>query len=285
MKSSFKSFAKSLADFFLFTSLFIAVCAACMVYQTCFLLHIPVGEYFISFVFFGTVCSYNFHWFLPGFCNSSSYKTTWSLHNKWLHFSLFLLGLTGSIYCFYKLLDHWLLLLVTAFITFLYSAPKIPFKPFSSLKDIAFGKTIFLSLAWTHCTVLLPIIIYKNEWQTQHYLFAINRFFLIYAICILFDYRDRHEDKASGIRSLITQLNDKAVNFVFWTSILISLGMSIALNQLGLSSFYCTALALPVLTLALLYNFSKRQPSDYLYYFVLDGLMMFSSLLLLVGEI
>ncbi|MBS1655200.1 MAG: hypothetical protein JSU05_10170, partial [Bacteroidetes bacterium] len=48
-------------DFFLFTSLFIAICAVVMVWQTTdLLLHTPFNLNLAGFVFFATICSYNF---------------------------------------------------------------------------------------------------------------------------------------------------------------------------------------------------------------------------------
>jgi hypothetical protein len=118
-------------------------------------------------------------------------------------------------------LHQWEWLLATAFITFLYSAPKIPFPPFNHLKKIAVGKTIFLSLVWTHTTAILPLVLSNVHWQDQHFLFVINRFFLIYPICILFDYRDREEDKREGIKSMITHFSEKGIKALFYSSLLI----------------------------------------------------------------
>ena len=51
-------------DYFIFSSLFIALCAVLMVYQAdqLFDLHYENRD-FMAFVFFSTVCSYNFHWY------------------------------------------------------------------------------------------------------------------------------------------------------------------------------------------------------------------------------
>jgi hypothetical protein len=44
-------------------------------------------------------------------------------------------------------------------------------------------------------------------------------------------------------------------------------------------------LLVPGVIVLLLYNYAKRNFSDYLYYFILDGLMMLSALLMLVFRI
>jgi hypothetical protein len=268
------------ADFFLFTSLFIAVCAVIMVVQTCYLFHTKPVAGFLPFVFFGSLCSYNFHWYLTPSIYGGSYKTLWSVHHKRLHLILFIIGLVGAAWFITYLFHQWEWLVATAFITFLYSAPKIPFRPFRQLKRIAVGKTIFLSAVWTHSTVVLPLVMSETEWMSAHFIFVFNRFFFIYAICILFDYRDRIEDKKEGIKSLITHLPERGIDILFWSSIFISAVTSVFLSRQGFPLIDVTALLIPIIIVALLYDYSKNKPNDYLYYFILDGLMMFSALLI-----
>jgi 4-hydroxybenzoate polyprenyltransferase len=265
-----------------FSSLFIAVCAVIMVYQTCFLFSIPFSFALAGFVFSGSVCSYNFHWYLmPPMVEHPSEKEVWNISNKRIHLILFVLGLTGAAVFTFLLMDHWFWLAVTAFVTFLYSAPKIEHPLFAQLKKVAVGKTIFLAFAWMHVTALLPIVIQLKMLDMGHVWFVANRFFYIYAICILFDYRDIEEDKKAGIRSLITYLNEKGIDALFWGSIaLVVLTSALLLNYFSIAEV--AALLLPAIILSLLYYPSKRNFSDYLYYFVLDGLMMLSAPLLLL---
>lgn len=275
---------KDFFKFFLFSSIYIGVCAVVMACHTYFMFQIPASTTFLLFVFAGTLCSYNFHWYLTPALYGHSEKVRWSYHNKKLHAVLFFIGLAGAAYFGYRLLEYWDWLLVTAFITFLYSAPKIPFKAFHWLKQIALGKTIFLAYAWTHITAFLPITFSGTDWTIPHYLFVINRFFLIYPICILFDYRDREEDKKEGIRSMITEFNEAGVNIIFWGSLGAFFVTTVLLFIYGISLWQTILLTLPGLILASLYSSSKNNLSDYHYYFVLDGLMMLSGLLLLIFQ-
>jgi 4-hydroxybenzoate polyprenyltransferase len=147
------------------------------------------------------------------------------------------------------------------------------------------GKTIFLATVWAYVTTVLPLIIAGAEWSGGPVLFVIGRFFLIYAICIPFDYRDREDDRKAGIRSLITLLNEKGIDRLFTGSLIVY-----GLSTLGLAffhypGFYILLLLIPGILTAVLYNRAKRDFSDYLYYFVLDGLMMFSGLLMLIFRI
>lgn len=273
---------KRLFDFFVFSSLFIALCAVLMVYQTCLLFSLPFSFALAGFVFSGSVCSYNFHWYLtPPHVEQPTEKEVWNISNKKIHFLLFVIGLIGSAIFSFLLIDNWFWLGVTAFVTFLYSAPKIQHPIFSYLKKVAIGKTIFLAFAWMHVTTLLPLVIEIKTLTIHHVWFVVNRFFYIYAICILFDYRDVEEDKSAGIRSLITYLNEKGIDALFWGSIAIVLvTLFLLLDVISIAEII--ALLIPVIILSLLYYPSKKNFSDYLYYFILDGLMMLSAPLLVL---
>jgi hypothetical protein len=251
-----------------------------MVWQSFYLFNLPVQYDFLFFAFTGTLCSYSFHWFLTPAAFSGSYRTQWSVRNKWLHLFLLLISLIGAAFYVWQLRAHWQWLLATAFITFLYSAPKLPYRPFVFLRKIALAKTIFLAFAWTHVTAFLPIELYGQEWTDEQYTFVINRFFLIYPICILFDYRDRKEDKKAGIRSMITQFDEGGVNVIFWGSLLTFFTTGIVMYFQDLPLAKDIALMIPGLIVAVLYQYSRKNISDYFYYFILDGLMMLSALLL-----
>jgi 4-hydroxybenzoate polyprenyltransferase len=252
-----------------------------MVYQTGFLFDFIPSTVFYWFVFCGTLCSYNFHWYLTPSAFGSSKKVHWSVAHKKLHLILFILAAIGAAYTGFLLMEHWVWLLITAFITFLYSAPKVNHPLFIFLRKVAVGKTIFLAFMWTHITAILPLLVNGLHWHTQHYLYIINRFFFLYPICILFDYRDRHEDKQAGIKSLITFFSEKGIDRLFWFSLGISFASLLWLWQIAFHWPIFILLLIPLIVLACLHHYAKKNFSDYLYYFVLDGLMMLTGLLLL----
>ncbi len=275
---------KKIFDFFVFTSLFIAGCAVLMVYQTGLLFHLPPDYALLLFVFFGSVCSYNFHWYLtPPNITEASYKLRWNISNHQLHGALFLSGLIGSGITTFLLLQHWLWLGVTAFLTFLYSAPKIPHPLFIRLRKIAIGKTLFLAIAWAHITAFLPVVIFVKQIEAQHLWFALNRFFFIYAICIVFDRRDVESDRKAGIKSLITFLSPKGIDTLFWAVIVMTIITAIILVQ-WFTVTDVVLLTIPALIMGLLYEPSKKNVSDYLYYFLLDGLMALSAPILILAK-
>lgn len=237
---------------------------------------------FLFFVFFSTLASYNFHWFLTPESRTELERSAWSHDHKPLHLTLCILGLGGALYFGLYFLHHFVAIAIAVVLTFLYSAPKIPLPLFARLRRIAIGKTIYLAFAWTYVTTVLPLIFSEKTVTTADILFCTYRYFFIYAICILFDYRDRENDRADGIRSLITYFKEKGINRLFYFSLGLSFLALLGWQwQIGWTfDIVLLFAALPVL--AEIYPIAKRNFSDYIYYFLLDGLMAFPSLTVLV---
>jgi 4-hydroxybenzoate polyprenyltransferase len=272
--------------FFIYSNLFIAVCAILMVNQTYdLLLHSSPDKYLLGFVFSATICSYSFHWYLTSQSLVESPRIEWLKDHRVFHLIFFFIGLIGSGIFFFFLLPYWYLLSIAAVITFLYSAPKIPHPYFKALRKIAIGKTIFLALVWMYVTTMLPFLIAETHWTIPIILFVISRFFFIYAICIMFDFKDRADDKAAGIRSMVTWFSEKGVDRLFFISLLIYAICTVLLLNYNFSVLNIILLLIPGIISAFIYEYAKKKFSDYLYYFVLDGLMMFSALLMLIIRI
>ncbi len=273
-------------NFLLFTSIYIAFVAIGMVHQTALLFDINLSFSFYAFVFAGTLCSYNFHWYFTHVTDDSeiSLKTGWHIRYRNVHLAIAVAAFVVAVVFAFSLLEHWLWLAFSALFTFLYSAPKVPLSPFTKLRQIAYGKTIFLALAWMHVTTMLPLLVQQVDWQMPHYLFALNRFFLIYAICILFDLRDRDSDRLSGIKSMITQMSITQVTVIYY-GILFFWAIITGWLSLYLSPAIILAFSVPGLVLLFIYHWAKRQENDYLYYFFLDGLMVISFPLMLLFQI
>ncbi len=277
---------KRLFDFIVYSNLFIAGCAVAMIHQTYqLLLHSEPNVYFLLFVFFSTICSYSFHWYLTTSSVIPSPRIKWIHQNGNIHVVLFFTGLAGCGIFFFFLLPYWIWLLLSVVMTFFYSAPKIPAKHFRILRKMAFGKTIFLALVWMYVTTILPVLISGETWKRDFLLFILSRFFLIFSICILFDYRDREDDKIAGIRSLITFLSTRNIFILFGFSLTVFAIATTLMLQSGYSKVIIGVLLLPGIFTGSLYNYARNNFSDMLYYFVLDGLMAFSAIIMLIPGI
>jgi len=273
-------------SFFIYSNLFMAGCAALMTAQSG-LLFTPGGydDQLILFVFFATLCSYSFHWYFTGPSAIHSPRIQWLQQFRWVHVLFFVTGLAGTVYYFQFFTTHWHWIAGSMIATFLYTAPKIPFRPLQELRKLALGKTIFLAAVWTYVTTVLPFVMEETTWTRSMTLFTIGRYFFVYMICILFDYRDRTDDKIAGIRSLITYMEPAGIRRLFLFSFGIFLIATLGLYVDGLPISDIAFMALGGLIVLALYPRATLDFSDGLYYFVLDGLMAFSALLSLFARI
>jgi 4-hydroxybenzoate polyprenyltransferase len=257
-----------------------------MIWQTSrLLLDISPSTHLLGFVFFATICSYNFHWYLTPRSASLSRRVHWTHHHKLLHIVLYLVGAIGAIVYYFYLTEYTAALAFGALLTFLYSAPKLPQRIFRRLRHIAIGKTFFLTFVWVYVTAVLPIIVAGTLWNASFYWYIASRFFLIYACCLIFDFRDREDDRSEGIVSMVTVLSARQIDRLFIISMTLFFATSIALSWYHYPALYIILLLIPGVILAFLYPETKRNYSDYLYYVVLDGIVMLSGLLMLIFRI
>lgn len=272
---------KSSVHFFVFSSFYIAGCALVMIAQSNGLLNLSYDiSHYMWFVFFSTICSYNFHWGLTYAPDTGSPRLSWTRRHRKIHLVLYVAGAVGSIFLFTWFTKHWFWISISILLTFLYSAPKLYI--FRLLRRIAIGKTIFLAMVWMYVTTALPVFISGKSWQTTDVLFCLSRFFYIYSICIVFDYRDRDDDKKQGLRSLITYLDARGVDRLFYFSLLVFAAVTITLVFTGVPFLQVCLLLIPGIIMVPLYKIAKKNFSDYLYYIILDGMMMFPALLTLI---
>jgi 4-hydroxybenzoate polyprenyltransferase len=277
---------RKIVDFIVFSSLYVALCAVLLIWQTSqLLLDMPPSGLLLGFAFFATVCSYNFHWYLTPRSVNPSRRVQWTHHHRVIHFVLYLVGALGAAVYFFYLIPFIVALLPAILLTFLYSAPKLPQKIFRGLRRVAIGKTLYLAFVWVYVTTVLPIIIAGARWHPSFIIFTASRFFFIYACCLIFDYRDREDDRAHGIVSMITLLPEKGIDRLFYSSMILFFLTSVTLHHYHYPVFYILLLLIPGVVVTAIYREAKRNFSDDLYYILLDGMVMFSSLLMLIFRI
>ena len=123
------------------------------------------------------------------------------------------------------------------------------------------------------------MLIDGGRWSMDRILFLVSRFFLIYAICIIFDNRDREGDRQEGIRSMVTHFSEANVKRLFRASLILFFISSCLLYFYAFTPAIIIALLTPGAIVWASYGFFAKNYSDYLYYFILDGLMMLSALI------
>lgn len=277
-----RSYLSSLFDYFVFGNLFIAICASMMSYYTFAVYEASVNYTLLGFIFFASISSYSLHSYLPTSEKIYSQKVAWILSHKKYLLTTLIIGITGSLIFLFLFKQDLKLILALTILTVLYSSPKIKFDKFTFFKKFGTAKTFYLAAIWTLVTVSLPLSLIDSDNNFKAILFFVNRFLLIYTICILFDLKDKEYDIKRGIKSIVTILEEKTIELIFYVCIVLFFLTSLLFYIFRDSGLIVLTLITPGVLLFILLGKSKETQSDYWYSFVLDGIMMLSTILYLL---
>jgi hypothetical protein len=265
---------QKLKQLFLFTNIYTAAGAAFASMGTMAVfgkanLHIA----FYIFMFCATLSSYCLHWyFTPNSANDE--RSQWSITTKKI---LALIGvisfLIGLLQWYFLPLQFLIYVLPLVLFSLLYSAPKIPMQPFVQLRSQVRWKTLYLSLAWTYATSLLPLLLdTSSALPNGIYSYVLSRWSLIFIACLLFDYRDHVEDQQAGIKTILYTLGQPLL--VTLITVLISFGILNNVHLFGLISHTAWAINfLPFLILMFIFKKSFTTKDEWFYTGILDGMM------------
>jgi hypothetical protein len=266
---------------FIYTNIWIAIGAVLAIYATATILHLPIPLNFYGLMCCATLCSYSLHWYFTPAVAHNRDRENWSIDNKNSLGALFVLSAAGTAYfAMYTQASLFANLLPLVFYTFIYTAPKLPFAFSKQLQRYVFAKTIYLAIGWTYATVVLPILCFHTNFTDIHYQFMVHRFALILVLCGLFDYRDRLEDSAMGIQSMIAKASAPIVVGVIQVVLAISILANVKLID-DVAQIHVALNFLPILVLFFIIKRSMQSANDMLFYGLLDGLMFVNGLVCL----
>lgn len=246
------------------------------------LLHQTPSPAFLSFLFYGTLCSYNTHTFLTvKYTRSDTPAAPHPLHPS-THLILALGAGVAALPFIVAQLSQGVWFALILALPFFYSAPKLPQAPFRNLKRIAVVKTFYLAASWTLVTIILPVILNPGIREQAPWTYLINRFFLLYALCLIFDLRDRDADAREGIHSLPTRFPEKTIDRIFYLCIIVVVCSGIWVTPVHGDVKSLLVIQGPAWAMALLYPWAKKLRSAYFYHGVLDGLLWIPGMLALL---
>lgn len=264
--------------FILSHSIFIALCAVALAFQTSQLRHLDNSVFLYGFIFFATLCSYNFYWLLSKF--SFIYKGSFSaiIKNETAGISLLVISAIGLIICLsYSaiLIDQ---VLIAGLLTIVYSIPLLPFRQLYFIRRAGVLKTFLLAFTWAYVTAFLPLQKSIALIDQADSFIITRRFLFMLMLCIIFDNRDKAVDKIRGLRSLATDLRPAMLRLVIFIIFAVLFVTNFFYKNYELSLNQSIALQVSTLALLTVYFYSTRKQGYFFYYFIVDGLMMFSAL-------
>ena len=144
--------------FILSHSIFISLCAVALCYQSYTLLHIPGNRYVYAFIFFSTLCSYNFYWLISKYSFSKRRGINPFVKENISYFSIFFVAGAGMLVTLYFLPHIYLYVAIAILLTLLYSLPLWPFEFAKYLRKAGFLKTTLLAFTWAYVTIIIPSV-------------------------------------------------------------------------------------------------------------------------------
>ncbi len=259
-------------------SIFVAICAVALAFQTALLLHLDIDPFVYGFIFFATICSYNFYWIISKLSFANKSDISGLLKKELTGLIVMLIASFGLLYCWYYSFIPVHFVITAIFLTVIYAIPLLPIPFLKFTRKAGVLKTILLAFTWTYVTVIIPI---EKDYSllTNVDLFIISRRFLfMLMLCIIFDNRDKDMDKIRGLHSLATVLKPAVLKMVIYFIFALLFISNFLYANYGISFKQSIALQVSTLALLIVYFYSTKKRSYLFYYFMVDGLMLFSAL-------
>jgi hypothetical protein len=264
-------------QFILSHSFFIALCAVGLCFQTALLLHIQLSVCLYGFIFFSTLCGYNFYWLLSaGAFTQKKLVTVLKQHYTNV---VVLITAAGAMLLFASKIQTLLpAISIGLLLTLLYAVPLLPFKQLHVTRKIGLLKTVLLAFTWAYVTVYIPYQQLQSGNLRDLILLFNNRFLFMLMLCIIFDARDTDMDKIRGLQSLTTLLRPASIGLLMVVIFSLYIINGIIFNIYFNEPMQLIALLITGAVTAVVFFFSLKKQGYLFYYFLVDGLMLFSSI-------
>jgi len=272
-------------QFILSHSIFVAFCAVGLAYQTVLLLHLSASIYLYGFIFFATLCSYNFYWLLSKYSFRHDIPLADFFRKEADEIILLTLSGVGLVFCFFHVHLSIYVIIAAAALTGLYAVPLLPVSFLKFTRKAGVLKTTLLAFTWSYVTAFIPL--QKESFLPTDIEFFIltRRFLFMLMLCIIFDNRDIAVDKIRGLRSLATDLGARTMRYLIYSIFIILFATNFLFRFYGISVAQSIALQISTIALLITYYYSTKKQGYLFYYFLVDGMMLFSAAATFVASI
>jgi len=265
-------------------SIFVSLCSVALCYQTVLLLGYNGNVYLYLLVFFSTLASYNMYWMLSRWRFGTGVHKT-ALKEGWSNLIMLILASAGIVVSFLFIPRVWIWLSGSVLFTLLYSLPLWPVKIPFRLKEFGFLKTSLLALAWAYTTVFVPAGLADAEFDIRVWMIFLTRFLFMLMLCIMFDSRDAQIDRIHSLKTLATDLTPSAIKILMLITFTLYMVVGLIFRSVFNDMPQTIAFLAVGMVTFLVYLRSLKEKGYFFYYFMVDGLMLFSSLLAYLATI
>ncbi|WP_339833657.1 hypothetical protein [uncultured Flavobacterium sp.] len=265
---------KYIFDFYIQSSLHVALAVYALIRITFFKLNISYDESVAYFGFFGTIVGYNFIKY-DELARVKKIKLTKTFK------AIIVLSVISAFATFYyflelnaktKLIGFGALLL-----TILYTLPFFPHR--TNMRNWSGLKIYLVAIAWVGVTVLLPVINAEVDFSIIVFLKCIQRFFLVFVLMLIFEIIDLQYDDLK-LHTIPQKLGLKQTKRLSYLLTLVFLGLDFFKPNITFQQLVITFLVALILLLYTYYSNSKR--NKYFTSFWVESLPIVWLLLLLI---
>ncbi|WP_156168967.1 UbiA prenyltransferase family protein [Kordia jejudonensis] len=226
---------KKLFNFYLDSSIHIALSVYALTYSTLLLFHLPYDEAVLYFTFYGTIVTYNF---IKYGSSAKRYFFVASRYMKWIQLLSFVCFGLALFYAYYLQWETLLWAIGLSVLSSLYILPYLPNqKNFRTLPQF---KILIVALCWTGVTVVLPLVnatIFELN-QTTIF-FMIQRMLLILILMIPFEICDLQFD-APALETLPQRIGVAKTKLLGYIWIVLFVVIEFWQTETFLAIFYST---------------------------------------------
>ncbi|MDH4402868.1 MAG: hypothetical protein QE264_01320 [Flavobacterium sp.] len=202
---------KQLFDFYLDSSIHVALSCFALVNCTYLILNISINYSVALFAFFGTIAGYNFVKF-DALARSKKNKMNWKLKAI---AGLSFLSLLIGIYYFLALQNITKIIAgLVLLLTILYTLPFFPNK--KNARNWAGFKIYIVAICWVAVTLILPILNSDYKIQSEIAILILQRLLLIFSLILIFEIKDLKNDDPhlKTVPQQIGVKNTKTLGFI-----------------------------------------------------------------------
>ena len=266
---------KRLLDFYINSSIHVALAVLSFCFLTAFELDLKLSFYFYTSVFFASVSGYNF---VKYFGLAKFYYRSLTTKLKYIQI-VSLISVIGFLYAFLMLrTTSQLLLIFLGLITFLYAIP-FGIRTPKNLRSIGGVKIYIIAIVWAGTSVILPLLEAQCILVLDHLLILFQRIFILIVLMLPFEIRDLELDEAylSTIPHKIGIKNTKLIGFALLADSFI---LEILKHQAIRES--CLVLVFTLTVLAILLVMSTSHRSRYYTSFLVESVPIMGLILMLL---
>ncbi|MFT7587966.1 MAG: 4-hydroxybenzoate polyprenyltransferase [Limisphaerales bacterium] len=293
IEKSVLSTVARVADFLIYSNLFIALCAGGYLWATYLMIDEPVmWDSLMVLVTASTLALYlalRIHASRRLRGIEFSERILWVDRNSaisWTLFSISILLTAASL--LYTSYTVWLALIPAGLLSIAYGMPFLPIPTQYKLRHKNFLKIFLIAGVWAYMSVILPVVhTGADPLESSTLLLFVSRFLFVLGITIPFDIRDIEVDSVYKLQTIPSALGVRQSIHLAWICLLVSFLLLLPIYLQPEGADMIKTVLLPMIPIYLftawLVGLSRNTQNDYLYLGFLDGTMLIQGPILAIS--